>query len=72
MKDAYSLDTDERGLDQQYSTLYRAYFRIFVRCGLPAIAVGADVGIMGGSMAHEFKYLTPVGEDTILICDNSG
>ena len=72
MKDAYSLDRDKRGLAQQYSTLYRAYFRIFARCGLPAIAVGADVGIMGGSMAHEFMYLTPVGEDTILICDNCG
>jgi prolyl-tRNA synthetase len=72
MKDAYSLDRDERGLDQQYSTLYKAYFRIFARCGLPAIAVGADVGIMGGSMAHEFMYLTPIGEDTILICDHCG
>jgi prolyl-tRNA synthetase len=72
MKDAYSLDKDKRGLDQQYSTLYRAYFRIFARCRLPAIAIGADVGIMGGSMAHEFMYLTPVGEDTILICDNCG
>src|ERR687889_2336925 len=72
MKDAYSLDRDERGLDQQYSTLYEAYFRIFDRCGLPAIAVGADVGITGGSMAHEFMYLTPVGEDTILICDRCG
>src|SRR5919107_476025 len=72
MKDAYSLDRDERGLDQQYSTLYDAYFRIFARCGLPAVDVGADVGIMGGSMAHEFMYLTPVGEDTILICDNCG
>src|ERR687897_69777 len=72
MKDAYSLDRDERGLDQQYSTLYKAYFKIFARCGLPAIAVGADVGIMGGSMAHEFMYLTPIGEDTILICDDCG
>jgi prolyl-tRNA synthetase len=70
MKDAYSLDRDERGLDQQYSTLYKAYFKIFARCGLPAKAVGADVGIMGGSMAHEFMYLTLIGEDTILICDN--
>ena len=69
MKDAYSLDKDERGLDEQYRTLYKTYFRIFARCGLPAIAVGADVGIMGGSMAHEFMYLTPIGEDTILICD---
>jgi prolyl-tRNA synthetase len=72
MKDAYSLDRDERGLDQQYNTLYKAYFRIFARCGLPAIAVGADVGIMGGSMAHEFMYVSPIGEDTILICDDCG
>jgi prolyl-tRNA synthetase len=72
MKNAYSLDRDERGLDQQCSTLYKAYFRIFARCGLPAIAVGADVGIMGGSMAHEFMYLTPIGDDTILVCDHCG
>nr|MBA3617626.1 proline--tRNA ligase [Rubrobacteraceae bacterium] len=72
MKDAYSLDRDEAGLDKQYGTLYEAYFRIFARCGLPALAVGADVGIMGGSMAHEFMYLAPVGEDTILICENCG
>jgi prolyl-tRNA synthetase len=72
MKDAYSLDRDERGLERQYSTLYGAYFRIFARCGLPTIAVGADVGIMGGSMSHEYMYLTSIGEDTILICDNCG
>jgi len=72
MKDAYSLDRDEAGLDEQYGTLYEAYFRIFARCGLPTVAVRADVGIMGGSMAHEFMYLAPAGEDTILICDNCG
>ncbi len=72
MKDAYSLDRDERGLDEQYEALHEAYFRIFARCGLPAIAVGADVGIMGGSMSHEFMYLSPIGEDTILICDGCG
>src|SRR5215208_1640769 len=72
MKDGYSLDRDEAGLDRQYRILYEAYFRIFDRCGLPAVAVGADVGIMGGSMAHEFMYLALVGEDTILICDNCG
>jgi prolyl-tRNA synthetase len=72
MKDAYSLDRDEEGLDRQYRALYEAYFRIFVRCGLPAMAVGADVGIMGGSMSHEFMYLSPIGEDTILICDGCG
>jgi len=72
MKDAYSLDRDEEGLDKQYEALHEAYFRIFARCGLPATAVGADVGIMGGSMSHEFMYLTPIGEDTILICDHCG
>jgi prolyl-tRNA synthetase len=72
MKDAYSLDRDEEGLDEQYKTLHEAYFRIFARCGLPAMAVGADVGIMGGSMSHEFMYLSPIGEDTVLICDACG
>ena len=72
MKDAYSLDRDEEGLDRQYREIYRAYFRIFGRCGLPAVSVGADVGIMGGSLAHEFMYLSPVGEDTILLCDACG
>jgi prolyl-tRNA synthetase len=72
MKDAYSLDRDEEGLEEQYQTLFEAYFRIFTRCGLPAIAVAADVGIMGGSMSHEFMYLSPIGEDTILICDGCG
>jgi prolyl-tRNA synthetase len=72
MKDAYSLDRDEEGLDKHYRTLHEGYFRIFARCGLPAVAVGADVGIMGGSMSHEFMYLSPIGEDTILICDGCG
>ena len=69
MKDSYSLDTDEAGLDEQYRAHYQAYFNIFHRCGLPVISVGADVGMMGGSMAHEYMYLTPAGEDTLLICD---
>src|SRR5215204_190733 len=72
MKDAYSLDRDEEGLDEQYRTLHETYFRIFARCGLSAMAVGADVGIMGGSMSHEFMYLSPIGEDTVLICDACG
>jgi len=72
MKDAYSLDRDEEGLDEQYWALHETYFRIFARCGLPAVAVGADVGIMGGSMSHEFMYLSPIGEDTILLCDACG
>ena len=69
MKDSYSLDVDEAGLDEQYRAHYQAYFNIFNRCALPTVAVKSDVGMMGGSMAHEFMYLTPIGEDTLLICD---
>lgn len=68
MKDSYSLDVDEAGLDEQYQAHYRAYFKIFERCGLSTRAVGSDVGMMGGSMAHEFMYLAPIGEDTIVLC----
>ena len=72
MKDSYTLDLDEAGLDAQYRAHYAAYFKIFARCGLPVIAVGGDVGIMGGSDAHEFMYLTPLGEDTLVLCDSCG
>jgi prolyl-tRNA synthetase len=69
MKDSYTLDVDEEGLDKQYRAHYQAYFNIFHRCGLPVMAFRSDVGVMGGSMAHEYMYLTPIGEDTLLICD---
>ncbi len=72
MLDSYSLDIDEDGLDKQYAEHYQTYFKIFHRCGLPVIAVKSDVGMMGGKMAHEFMYLNPIGEDTILICENCG
>jgi prolyl-tRNA synthetase len=72
MKDSYSLDADEAGLDMQYRAHYQAYFNIFNRCALPVIAVGSDVGMMGGSLAHEFMYLTPIGEDTLVLCRNCG
>ena len=72
MKDSYSLDANWEGLDVQYAAHYQAYFNIFHRCGLPVVAVRSDVGMMGGKMAHEFMYLTPVGEDTIIICDGCG
>jgi len=72
MKDSYSLDADEAGLDQQYRAHYQAYFNIFHRCGLEPITVGSDTGMMGGTMAHEFMALTPVGEDTLLLCDACG
>lgn len=68
MKDSYSLDCDEAGLDRQYRAHYQAYFNIFQRCGLPVRAVRADSGMMGGDLSHEYMYLTPIGEDTILIC----
>jgi prolyl-tRNA synthetase len=72
MKDSYSLDADQAGLDRQYEAHFRAYERIFARCGLPVIAVGSDVGMMGGSAAHEFVYLSALGEDTIVLCDSCG
>ena len=72
MKDSYSLDADYEGLDKQYRAHYQAYFNIFNRCGLPVKTFKSDVGMMGGSMAHEFMYLTPVGEDTLFTCGSCG
>jgi prolyl-tRNA synthetase len=72
MKDSYSLDKDWDGLDRQYRAHYQAYFNIFHRCGLPVIAVRSDTGMMGGKVAHEFMYLTPTGEDTLLLCGECG
>ncbi|MCO6451835.1 MAG: proline--tRNA ligase [Caldilineales bacterium] len=72
MKDSYSLDADWEGLDKQYWAHYQAYFNIFRRCGLDVIAVESDVGMMGGKQAHEFMYLSPIGEDTLVLCDNCG
>ena len=72
MKDSYSLDMDWEGLEKQYQAHYQAYYDIFNRCGLPTLAVKSDVGMMGGKMAHEFMYLTPIGEDTLVLCDSCG
>lgn len=72
MKDSYSLDADWEGLYRQYRAHYQAYFNIFHRCGLPVIAVLADVGMMGGKLAHEYMYLSPIGEDTLVICAQCG
>lgn len=72
MKDSYTLDADWEGLDRQYRRHYQAYFNIFRRCGLDVIAVESDVGMMGGKQAHEFMYLSPIGEDTLVLCDNCG
>jgi prolyl-tRNA synthetase len=72
MKDSYSLDADAAGLDRAYQAHHAAYQRIFDRLGLATVAVGADVGIMGGSLAHEFMVLNPHGEDTLVICESCG
>lgn len=72
MKDSYSLDADEAGLDQQFEAHREAYRRIFQRCGLETIQVSADVGMMGGSASVEFMALAPAGEDTLLLCPACG
>src|SRR5215213_8015675 len=72
MKDSYSCDRDEAGLDAAYGAHHAAYERIFERFGLDAIVVGADVGIMGGTGAHEFMVLNDFGEDTLVLCDSCG
>ena len=72
MLDSYSLDAGWDGLDQQYRAHYQAYFNIFNRCGLPAVAVKSDTGMMGGKLAHEYMYLTPIGEDSLVFCDACG
>ena len=70
MKDSYSCDLDDAGLDVSYRKHYAAYVNIFERLGLEAIAVRSDVGIMGGTAAHEFMVLNEFGEDTLVLCDN--
>lgn len=72
MKDSYSFDRDQEGLERQYRAHYTAYFKIYGRAGLPVIAVGSDSGMMGGKVAHEYMYLAPVGEDTIITCPHCG
>ena len=68
MKDSYSLDLDEEGLDRSYRLHDRAYRTIFSRCGLRFIVVSADVGMMGGTKSEEYMAFSPNGEDTLLIC----
>jgi prolyl-tRNA synthetase len=70
MKDAYSCDRDQAGLDASYAAQHAAYVRTFERLGLKTIAVSSDVGIMGGSQAHEFMVLNPAGEDVLVLCEN--
>ena len=70
MKDSYTCDRDEAGLDTAYWAHHRAYTRIFERLGLNTVAVSSDVGMMGGSLAHEFMFLNPAGEDVLVLCES--
>ena len=72
MKDAYSFDRDQAGLDASYDNMYRTYTRIFSRCGLEFGAVQADPGAIGGNNSHEFTAFSEVGESDIAVCDNCG
>ena len=72
MKDAYSFDLDQKGLDESYQKMYDAYNRIFTRLGLDFTVVDADSGAMGGSGSQEFMVKSPVGEDGIAYCDACG
>ena len=68
MKDAYSFDKDDEGAEKSYEAQYKAYERIFERCGLKFKAVEADSGPIGGNFSHEFMVLADTGEDIILSC----
>ncbi|GAE89552.1 prolyl-tRNA synthetase [Acetivibrio straminisolvens JCM 21531] len=72
MKDAYSFDRDEAGLDISYQKMYDAYCRIFDRLGLDYIIVDADTGAMGGSGSQEFMVKSAIGESRIAYCDVCG
>ncbi len=72
MKDAYSFDTDWESLDASYAAAYDAYVKIFSRAGVPVIPVAADSGAIGGKESQEFIFLTPDGEDEILLCPGCG
>lgn len=70
MKDAYSFHTSQEDLEAYYQVCYDAYNRIFARCGIPdVVTVASDSGMMGGSLSHEYMLLTPIGEDSIALCD---
>src|SRR4051812_44392480 len=72
MKDAYSFDATDEGAQISYRKMYEAYTRIFHRCGLKAIAVEADTGVMGGKFSHEFMVPAETGENEVVYCDGCG
>jgi prolyl-tRNA synthetase len=72
MKDAYTFDIDDSGLDKSFGDQRRAYCRIYDRCGLDYVIVEADTGAMGGSASHEFMVYTDAGEDMVASCPKCG
>ncbi|MFC2019748.1 proline--tRNA ligase [Chloroflexota bacterium] len=68
MKDLYSFDTDEAGLEQSYQKMLTAYQNIYTRCGLPFLLCEADSGAIGGKDSHEFMVITETGEDEVIHC----
>jgi prolyl-tRNA synthetase len=72
MKDSYSFDVDQEGLDRQFANHHAAYTRIFRRTGLETIPVQASSGVMGGTESVEFMVPSPAGEDSIAVCRDCG
>lgn len=72
MKDLYSFDVDEAGLDRSYQLMLQAYKNVYSRCSLPALVVEADSGAIGGKDSHEFMVVAETGEDEIIYCSQCG
>ena len=72
MKDAYSFDADDDGLDRSYEAMVQAYKNIYRRLHLPAVQAEADSGAIGGKDSHEFLLPTESGEDVVLVCPGCG
>ncbi len=70
MKDAYSFDRDEEGLDKSYQIMRKAYNNIFDRMGIDYKIVKADTGVMGGSLSEEYQAVTDIGEDVLVLCNH--
>lgn len=72
MKDAYSFDRDEEGMERSFEAMRQAYIRIFRRCGLPFVIVEAEAGAIGGTENLEFMVIAESGEDRLLMCPQCG
>jgi len=72
MKDLYSFDADEAGLDESYRKMCQAYGNVYARLGLPTLMIEADSGAIGGKDSHEFMVLTEDGEDEVICCSSCG